>query len=192
MNKLMTFELYKSTYMSAADKLERGHKTRSEELKKHAAESGISAFRGNDEFQSIYGHPFIFETYPDLRYREDFLGKFFITGFEDCVYGSYREGYHGVKVIMKSDYGKTIKLEFVVVEDGVYRGEDASVYKMDLQYGFDQIQVREISDFKFENRKDAFQLRKFILELVEDGELEDGDEYFTLDTMPINKLYTTK
>lgn len=192
MNKLMTFELYKSTYMSAADELDSGHKNRAEELRKHAAEKGISAFRGNDEFQSIYGYPFIFQTYPDLRYREDFLGKFFITGFEDCVYGLYREGYHGVKVTMKSDYGKTIKLEFVVVEDGFYKGEDSGFYKMDLQYGLDQRHSMEISNFKFENRRDAFQLRKFILELVEDGELEDGDAYFTLDTMPINKLYTTK
>ena len=191
MNKLMTFELYKSTYISAADKLGGGHKTRAEELRKHAAEKGISAFAGKKDFDKIYFHPFIFETYPDLRYREDFLGKFFITGFEDFVYGSYRQGYHGVKVIMKSDYGKTIKLEFVVVEDGVYRGEDAGVYKMDLQYGLDQTHSMEISNFKFENRKDAFQLRKFILELVEDGELDDGDEYFTLNTIPINKLYST-
>lgn len=87
MNKLMTFELYKSTYISAADKLGGGHKTRAEELRKHAAEKGISAFAGKKDFDKIYFHPFIFETYPDLRYREDFLGKFFITGFEDCVYG---------------------------------------------------------------------------------------------------------
>jgi hypothetical protein len=187
----MTFELYKSTYMSAADKLDGGHKKRAEEMRKHAAESGISAFRGNDEFQSIYGHPFIFETYPDLRYRDDFLGKFFITGFEDQVYGSHRDGYHGLKVIMKSDYGKTIKLEFVVFEDHVRVGEDAGFYKMELQYAFHQRHIMEIPNFKFNNRKDAFQLRKFILELAEDGELEDGDEYFTLNTMPINKLYST-
>jgi len=48
-----------------------------------------------------------------------------------------------------------------------------------------------VNRFSFENRKDAVQLRKFILELVEDGELEDGDEYFTLNTLPINKLYST-
>ena len=178
MNKLMTFELYKSTYMSAADKLEHGHKKRSGELKKHADESGISAFSGSQGFDRIYGHSFIFENYSQLKNREDFLGKFFITGFEDHVYGSYRPNYHGVKVIMQSDYGKKIKVEIVVGPE--------NHCKIDLEYG-----PIEISNFKFESRKDAIELRKFIFELAEDGELEDGDEYFTLNTMPINKLYTT-
>ena len=187
MNKMMTFELYKSTYMSAADKLDGGHKNRAEELRKHAAEKGISAFRGNSgEFQSIYGYPFIFQNHPSLKNKGgDFLGKFFITGFEDHVYGNYREGYHGVKAIMKSDYGKTIRLEFCMGPENYSR--------VDLEYDFGGgSKATEIPNFKFENRKDALQFRKFILELVEDGELEDGDEYFTLDAMPINKLYTTK
>lgn len=184
MNKLMTFELYKSTYMSAADELEKGHKSRAEELKKHAAEKGISAFRGNDEFQSIYGHPFIFENHSSLKNKEDFLGKFFITGFEDHVYGTYREGYHGVKVIMKSDYGKAIRLEFVT-------GRDNS-FSLDLEYDFEgSSRATEIKTFRFENRKDAIEFRKFIFELVEDGELERGDTWFNYETMPINKLYTT-
>jgi hypothetical protein len=186
MNKLMTFELYKSTYMSAADKLEDWHKTRSEELKKHAAESGISAFRGNDEFQSIYGYPFIFQNHSKLNRLRQFLGKFFITGFEDQVYGNYREGYHGVKVIMKSDYGKEINVELCV-------GSNNDFCAMTLQYQDERGRTYDgkINTFRFENRKDASQFRKFILELVEDGELEDGDEYFTLNTMPINKLYST-
>lgn len=184
MNKLMTFELYKSTYMSAADKLSYLHQKRAEELKKHAAEKGISAFRGNDEFQSIYGHPFIFQNHPKLKNLEYFLGKFFITGFEDHVYGTYRLNYHGVKVIMQSDYGKKIRVELVV-------GPENHLH-IDLEYDFDGgKKATEVNRFSFENRKDAVQLRKFILELVEDGELEDGDEYFTLNTLPINKLYST-
>jgi len=180
----MTFELYKSTYMSAADKLSYLHQKRAEELKKHAAEKGISAFRGNDEFQSIYGHPFIFQNHPKLKNLEYFLGKFFITGFEDHVYGTYRLNYHGVKVIMQSDYGKKIRVELVV-------GPENHLH-IDLEYDFDGgKKATEVNRFSFENRKDAVQLRKFILELVEDGELEDGDEYFTLNTLPINKLYST-
>jgi hypothetical protein len=184
MKQIMTFELYKSTYMSAADKLEQGHKKRSEELKKHAAESGISAFAGKGGFDRIYGYPFIFQNHPSLKNRGDFLGKFFITGFEDHVYGSYREGYHGVKVIMKSDYGKTIRLEFCMGPENYSR--------VDLEYDFGGgSKATEIPNFKFENRKDALQFRKFILEMVEDDELEDGSEYFNLDTMQINKLYST-
>jgi len=125
----MTFELYKSTYMSAADKLSYLHQKRAEELKKHAAEKGISAFRGNDEFQSIYGHPFIFQNHPKLKNLEYFLGKFFITGFEDHVYGTYRLNYHGVKVIMQSDYGKKIRVELVV-------GPENHLH-IDLEYDFD-------------------------------------------------------
>lgn len=182
MKKLMTFELYKSTYMSAASELEGGHKKRAEELRKHAAEKGISAFQGR--FDRIYGHPFIFETYDSLKHREEFLGKFFITDFEDHIFGSYTPNYHGVKVIMKSDYGNTIKLEVVVGPEGFH--------KMDLEYGIERPRSLEINNFKFTNRRDAFQLRKFILEIVEDGELERGDYFFNLDTLPINKLYTTE
>ena len=182
MKQIMTFELYKSTYMSAADKLEYGHKKRSEELKKHAAEKGISAFAGNQGFDRIYGHPFIFEN--QFPHREHFLGKFFITGFEDHVYGSYRLNYHGVKAIMQSDYGKTIRIEFVTGPN--------NHFSLDLEYPNEKTGSHiEEKNFKFQNRKDAVEFRKFIFELVEDGELEDGDEYFNLDTMSINKLYTT-
>ena len=63
---------------------------------------------------------------------------------------------------------------------------------IDLEYDFDGgKKATEVDRFSFENRKDAIEFRKFIFELVEDGELEDGDEYFTLNTMPINKLYST-
>ena len=184
MKQIMTFELYKSTYMSAADKLGDGHKKRAEEMKKHAAESGISAFAGSQGFDRIYGHPFVFENHSNLKNREDFLGKFFITSFEDHVYGSYRPDYHGVKVIMQSDYGKTIRLEFCMGPENYSR--------VDLEYDFGGgSKATEIPNFKFENRKDALQFRKFILEMVEDDELEDGSEYFNLDTMQINKLYST-
>ena len=180
----MTFELYKSTYMSAADKLGDGHKKRAEELKKHAAERGISSFAGKSGFDRIYGHPFIFGTHDSLKHREDFLGKFFITDFEDHIFGTYTPNYHGVKVIMKSDYGNTIKLEVVVGSEGFH--------KMDMEYDLERPRSFEINNFKFNNRKDAFQLRKFILEIAEDGELERGDTFFNLDTLPINKLYTTE
>jgi len=184
MKQIMTFELYKSTYMSAADKLEQGHKKRSDELKKHAAEKGISAFAGNGGFDRIYGHPFVFENHSSLKNREDFLGKFFITGFEDHVYGTYRPNYHGVKVIMQSDYGKKIRVELVVGPE--------NHFNIDLEYDFEgSSKATEIKSFRFENRKDAIELRKFIFELVEDGELERGDTWFNFETMPINKLYTT-
>ena len=184
MKQIMTFELYKSTYMSAADKLEQGHKKRSGELKKHAAEMGISAFAGSQGFDRIYGHPFVFANHSNLHHREDFLGKFFITSFEDHVYGTYRPNYHGVKVVMQSDYGKKIKVELVV-------GPENHLH-IDLEYDFDGgKKATEVDRFRFENRKDAMEFRKFIFELVEDGELERGDTWFNLDTIPVNKLYTT-
>ena len=187
MKQIMTFELYKSTYMSAADKLSYLHQKRSGELKKHAAEKGISAFAGKEGFDRIYGHPFVFQNHSKLKNKEDFLGKFFITGFEDHVYGHYRPNYHGVRVIMQSDYGKKIKVELVV-------GPENHLH-IDLEYDFDGgKKATEVDRFSFENRKDAIELRKFIFELVEDGELESGpydETLFNLDTMPINKLYST-
>jgi hypothetical protein len=182
MKQIMTFELYKSTYMSAADKLEQGHKKRSGELKKHAAEKGISAFAGKEGFDRIYGHPFVFQNqFPN---RENFLGKFFITDFKDWLPGNYRSEYNGINVVMKSDYGNTIEIDVIV-------GPNRFV-KMDLEY-----QIRNESrpvkekNFLFQNRKDALEFRKAILEYVEDEFSEEASELFDLQTLPINKLYTT-
>jgi hypothetical protein len=194
MKQIMTFELYKSTYMSAADKLEQGHKKRSEELKKHAVERGISAFTSKEGFDRIYPHPFVFENHSKLKDREDFLGEFFITGFEDHVYGTYRPDYHGVKVIMQSDYGKKILVEFVTGPKIIFlpASMPKNFFSLDLEYDFEGgSKATEIKSFRFENRKDAMEFRKFIFELAEDGELERGDTFFNLDTMPINKLYST-
>ena len=183
----MTFELYKSTYMSAASDLESSHKKRAEELRKHAAEKGISAFRGKEGFDMIHPHPFIFTTYRVLSAREDLFGKFFITDFEDRVYANnYRQGYEGLIVIMKSDYGNTVEIEVVVGPD--------EFLKLDLEYGFGpNSKTRlEYQNFKFNNRKDAIEFRKFIFDICKDGEVTDGEEYFNLQSLPINKLYKTE
>ncbi len=175
----MTFELYKSTYMSAASELEKGHKKRAEQLRQHAAEKGISAFMGKEGFDRIYHHPFVFENYGGLENMERAKGKFFITDFRYLGTGSYQRGYNGVNVIMKSDYGNTITLELVV-------GPNKFV-KLDLEFegGYTN------RNFLFNNRKDAIEFRKFVLEIVED-EITNGELYFNLDTLPINKLYTTE
>jgi len=185
MKKLMKFELYKSTYMSAADNLEQGHKKRSEELKKHAAEKGISAFAGKEGFDRIYGHPFVFQNqFPN---REKFLGKFFITDFKDQLYGRYNQSYHGIGVVMKSDYGNTIQIDVVTSPDKEW-------VKMDLQYQIgNSDRTTEEKNFLFENRKDALEFRKSLLEYVEDElyDYDEASEYFNLKTIPINKLYKT-
>lgn len=184
MKKLMTFELYKSTYMSAANKLEDGHKKRAEELKKHAADQGISAFRdGRKGFERIYQHPFIFENHKDCKGREDFLGKFFITDFHQG--GGYMTGYFGIHVEMKSDYGEKIDINLVVGGN--------NYLNMEIEYGDTGISSGpKIRNFKFDNRKDALEFRKFILEICEDNEIEDGSYIFNLESMPINKLYSTE
>ena len=173
----MTFELYKSTYMSAASELEGGHKKRAEQLRQHAAEKGISAFMGKEGFDRIYHHPFIFEKYEGMKYREDIKGKFFITDYRDV--GGYQRGYHGFNAIMKSDYGNTITLELVVGPN--------NFVKLDLEFegGYTS------RNFLFNNRKDAIEFRKFVLEITED-EITNGELYFNLDTLTINKLYTTE
>ena len=177
MKNLMKFELYKSTYMSAASELEKGHKSRAEELKKHAAEKGISAFRGKEGFDMIHPHTFIFENYEGMKYREDIKGKFFITDYRHV--GGYQRGFNGVNVIMKSDYGNTITLELVVGPN--------KFLKLDLEFegGYTS------NNFLFNNRKDAIEFRKFVLEIAED-EITNGELYFNLNTLPINELYTTE
>ena len=179
----MTFELYKSTYMSAAHKLEDGHKKRAEELKKHAATKGISSFRGKGGFDRIYQHPFVFENHSDCKGREDFLGKFFITDFKE-IHG-YMTGYYGLGIEMKSDYGKKIDINLVVGGN--------NHLSMEIEYGDTGVSSGpKIRNFKFDNRKDALEFRKFILEICEDGEIEDGSYIFNLESMPINKLYSTE
>ena len=177
MKKLMTFELYKSTYMSAASELEGGHKKRAEQLRQHAAEKGISAFMGKEGFDRIYGHPFVFENYKGLEKMERAKGKFFITDYR--YVGGYRNGFNGVNVIMKSDYGNTITLELVVGPN--------KFLKLDLEFegGYTS------NNFLFNNRKDAIEFRKFVLEIAED-EITNGELYFNLNTLPINELYTTE
>ena len=175
----MTFELYKSTYMSAASELEKGHKKRAEQLRQHAAEKGISSFMGKEGFDRIYHHPFVFENYGGLENMERAKGKFFITDFRYLGTNSYQRGYNGFNVIMKSDYGNTITLELVVGPNNFVR--------LDLEFegGYTN------RNFLFNNRKDAIEFRKFVLEIVED-EITNGELYFNLDTLPINKLYTTE
>lgn len=169
----MTFELYKSTYMSASHRLEDGHKKRADELKKHAAKQGISAFHGKEGFDRIYPHRFIFENHQDCRRIDDFLGKFFITNFR-------QSSRFGIDVEMKSDYGKTIYVELVVGE--------VNGCLMNIKYGYQS----EINNFKFDNRKDALKFRNFIINISKDGGIEDGINIFNLESMPINALYTTE
>jgi hypothetical protein len=174
MKNLITFELYKSTYMNAAKKLEPRHKKRAEELRKHAAEQGMSAFMGVKGFNRIYHHPFVFENYNDYKYVENLKGKFFITDYNEI--GGYRPGFKGINVIMKSDYHVTINMEIVAGPEKYVR--------LDLEFAVGG----KTTNFHFNNRKDAIEFRKFVLEIAHD-EIVNGDLYFNLESIPINELY---
>jgi hypothetical protein len=85
---------------------------------------------------------------------------------------------------MKSDYGNTVKIDVIV-------GPDKFV-KMDLEYQMqNESRPVEEKNFLFQNRKDALEFRKAILEYVEDEFSEEASELFDLQTLPINKLYTS-
>lgn len=175
----MTFELYKSTYRSAAKKLaNKHHHSRAEVLRKHAEESGITAFSKKDGFDREYHHPFIFSENKILTKsrlpKSLFLGKFFIIGHE------FRNNCFCVK--FGSDYGKS----FLVLIKFTRKGD---MY-MEISYNGDVV------EFLFSNRKDAINFRKYVLESIDDSSgnstaIKYAKEKLKPESILINSLYTT-
>ena len=152
-------ELYKGTYQRAAVRLKQEHPHRYKKLSDWAKEKGDP----NNNIDRIHPYRFVFENYKqfsDMSNRDNFLGYFSITNIK-------KDGVKMVVVSMSSSYGEEISIS---IDNGNYM----KIYWAD---GFHE------RWFLFENRKDALEFRKFIV---------DQDDVELNFTININRIYTTK
>ena len=170
-------ELNKSTYISAAKKLSElggNHKKRAKELLKHGEDHGTEAFVNN-----LYQHEFELNA----KWNEYSIndggyqitdGKIKKTDYPQC----------NITITMYNDKGdkKSITIgipydegepEYDIMYLTFYDGE---------KYGDD------MAEFKFSNRKDAMEFKKFVLDYFADN-TEFAREIEIFKNVPINKLF---
>lgn len=171
-------ELYKSTYKSAADQLRTDHPKRADNIMSWATEKGDSEFKRIDR---DYPHPFEFNNNNLKDVKEHFLGKFYIVDIEETH--GYREGAQGFFIKMISEWNNHVYIELVINEENFFS-------YMKIQFGKPEsrgLQFRR--DFKFDNRKDALQFRKYLIELYDH---KDFDFLVDPRNLSINKFYTSE
>jgi len=168
-------ELYKSTYLSAGKSLSQlpGHKNKAKELLKHGSKRGI-----NNPVEKIFTHGFKIESedVPDLQYTANEL--FFIQDYE-CI-PEFDDQYSVVNLIMKSNFGTEITVGvFLPI---IWPGEEEEYpYKIGILFG------EYYHFFDLTSRRDAVQLKKFLLEDIDD--LLSEDELEVVEEMPIKSIY---
>lgn len=205
-------ELFKSTYISAAKKSYNNynHYKRGDELIKHGE------YRGeNKPVDRIFPHRFIFDNIKDHDFRDYVTTKnkeievngeniaieppyFSITDFEiigDKVKNNEVRGDFGwyilvqysvhINIYFESNYGKKLKL------DCYFSIEDEDIKNITKSRKLDFKSMMKIDDktqfFKFKNRKDAVQFKKFLTDDVIVEFLKDIEEYPTSDNNGIDK-----
>ena len=169
-------ELFKSTLMSAHDKLKTLHPTRASNLKDWAGERGESEF-SKFNVDRIYPYKFVFSNISNLSdVKEEFLGSFNITNIEKMP--NLRNEFFGVMVYMMNDFGQKIYIHFTFT--------NAEVSNFKIRFGPDYRYERA---FRFEDRRDALQFKKF---LVEDGLSEVGISKSLVSNIGINQLYKSE
>jgi len=170
-------ELFKSTYKSAADQLKYGHQTRSKNIMGHAEEKGESDLK-KDHIERQWPHKFTFNNEPLQDIKQELLGSFVIISSEKKT--GLREGYEGVHIDMMNDWGQKVRLSIGWGLDGFF--------KFQIYYHFDSGKYIQERAFKFNNRKDALQLRRYLIEVYDADELKIRKDPRDLS---INSLYTT-
>jgi hypothetical protein len=175
-------ELFKSTLMSAHDKLKTLHPTRASNLKDWADEKGESEF-SKFHVDRIYPYKFVFSNISNLSdVKDQFLGSFYITDVEkDETIETQR--YFGVLVYMMNDFGQKIYI-YLSFTNGI--ATNTGIVNFKIKFGKDYKYER---GFRFEDRRDALQFKKF---LVEDGLPEVGISQSIVSNISINQLFTTK
>jgi hypothetical protein len=170
-------ELLKSTYVSAANKaLGYEHIKRHRELLKYAGEKGQ-----NVPVDRIFPHKFVFDYisgYDFTTYVKPYTEGgdppyFYITDWKMKTDGVSHDGEYFVAfyIIFESNYGKKMKLEC----RAVYY-EQVSNFKSWIHPSIEE-EDRRGQYFKFNNKKDAVQLKKFIVDDLMPEFLEDITKY---------------
>lgn len=170
-------ELYKSTYMSASKKLKDLHPKRAEELKFHANLRGI-----NNKIDREFPHKYYLADYWDKR---DYLAKYlqpneylYITKIEVQSFEKDIGTFHNINrltcvILLQSNYNNIIEMNArFTINDGKYS-------PLELVIDGKSIQLKK--------RKDAFNLKKSILEVIS----QDDEEYEYVKNFPINLMYKT-
>ena len=164
-------ELLQSTLLSASDKARSyEQKAKGQRFIKHAVESGE-----NVPVDRIFPHAFTFDYFTDERfsnYVQPYMPGaeppyFYITDFEvkpDLITHDKRYVVTFL-VALKSNYGKTIKLDCQISANGGFRCW--------IKNGSDSIYFK----FSSEKRKDAVQFKKFLLEDLTPEFLEDIEDF---------------
>jgi len=169
-------ELYKSTLLRAHDALKWQHPKRAINLKKWAEEKGESEFSKFDS-ERIWPYKFVFSNNSRLAdVSGDFLGSFSIIDIEEN--DRVATDYFGVKVFMMNEFGQKVLISFSCN----YNERNMS---MKIVFG------NSGKIFLFENRKDALQFKKFLLE---EGleHLNMKKEIGIVSNISINKLFRTE
>jgi len=144
-------ELYKSTYRRASDKLRGKHKKRSDEIIKWAEERGESELKKPD-VEREYPYPFLFNNKSLEDAKHNFLGKFYITNYKSGPYGSNPHA-RILEIDMIGDWGQKVSIKLTIFYPSY------AILRMSISYG-DKYE----RDFLFDNRKDAIQFRKYLIE----------------------------
>jgi len=180
-------KLHKSTYMNAHDKLSHQHKERANKLKDWAMDKGKSEF-SKMEADRVWPHKFVFSNYksmvdPNNSIRRKVDGYFSIVGMD---IDSNTRNYRTYNVSLMSDYGRklTISLKLYVHDSGEKRF--TQFQKMMVRWG----EYYEM-EFSFENRIDALQFKRYIVEegLPDMNVTEEEIKFVSL--LSVNQLYTT-
>lgn len=175
-------ELYKSTYLNAADRLSTfGHKSRAEELRKWADRRGISSknveridshryfFNSNDRIKNLL----VFSGYTGSEERER-LGPFAPKypyfsivdfKFDNCFYQTWYNTGNGfiiqIQVYFQSNYDDVVRLS-CNFDFRILNGEILYDFRSWIYPGEKYGEAKNIF-FKFDNRRDAVKFRNFIL-----------------------------
>lgn len=165
-------ELYKSTYKSAADKLKYRHKKRSEEIMRWAEERGKSELQ-KKHIEREHPYSFSFNSCKSLSdIKEKFLGEFYITN-NDMTGGATHN--HQVQIIMTSDWGIKISIKIT------YIVSTFKVTSCKILFNYQSGKFNSERDFLFNNRKDAIEIRKYLVENVSS----------IFKNMSLNDIYTS-
>ena len=165
-------ELLKSTLVSASAKAsEYGQRVKSDKFLKHADEKGE-----NVPVDRIFPHAFTFDYVTDSSFR--YYVKpytdgsnppyFYITDWKmksDSISNNRKNYNVHFDVIFKSNYGKTLILDCVLSDNNTFRSW--------LNNGSSNTYFK----FSSNNRKDAVQFKKFLLEELTPEFLEDIEDY---------------
>ena len=175
-------ELYKSTYLSAANQLKSKHVSRAKKMMTHAEERGTSELSKPDVVR-LFPHPFVFTNNKEFqsRYKQFVMGKFYIVGVEKNT--NLRSGYQGIFVELANEWGQRVVLELSYSVNSDYL--DLTWNRLVVGAMGKKEKSLETS-FLFDNRNDARQFIKFIYEAIEDLEMLEPPK-----PISINRLYYT-